>query len=118
MFVPGKPLQPSLVSTNKAEAYPSEVRAFQVLHYRIGSWPHPQILDEAVKVLPFYEHLQITDTRSFNNIGPRSHFVALFKSGLDVHQTSLSLLRKSVNYGGKKFYSTDPVAAKLLVIKS
>ncbi len=36
MFVPGKPLQPSLIFVGKV---------FQVLHSRVGPWPYPQTLD-------------------------------------------------------------------------
>ncbi len=48
MFVPGKTLQPSLMFEGKVRAYPSDT--FQLLHYRVGSWPHPQTLDEAERL--------------------------------------------------------------------
>jgi hypothetical protein len=39
VFVPGKPLQPSLMFAGKTGAYPSEAP------FRVGPQPHPQTLD-------------------------------------------------------------------------
>ncbi len=47
--MPGKPFQPSLMFAGKAGAYPSE--APQVLHSRVGSWPHLQTFDKTGKRL-------------------------------------------------------------------
>jgi len=43
VFVPGKPLQPSLMFAGKIRAYLSEAP------FRVGPQPHPQTLDLAGK---------------------------------------------------------------------
>jgi hypothetical protein len=48
VFVPGKPFQPSLMFAGKAGAYWSEA-PFQLLHFREGSRPHPQTVNQAGK---------------------------------------------------------------------
>ncbi len=47
-LVPGKPLQPCLMLTGKAGAYPSEA-PFRCSSLGVGSLPHPQTLDLAGK---------------------------------------------------------------------
>ncbi len=48
VFVPDRPIQPSLMFVGKARAYLNEV-PFSSSDSRIGSWPYPLTMDNAGK---------------------------------------------------------------------
>jgi hypothetical protein len=73
VFVPGNPFKPSLMFVGKAEAY-------QVLHSRVGSWPHPETLYKAEKVCQGQTLWLITKIHKLYSTGPRAERITRFCS--------------------------------------